>query len=56
MYVHVPMHVCARVYVHVCVNVCLSVCLLLLKKMTRQEDQKHIFNFVWLNIYHILYA
>ena len=30
-----------------CVSVCLSVCVLSLgKKMTRQEDQKHIFNFV----------
>ena len=31
-----------------CVYVLVSVCVLSLgKKMTRQEDQKHIFNFVW---------
>ena len=35
-------------YISVCLCECLSVCVLSLgKKMTRQEDQKHIFNFVW---------
>ena len=38
--------VCVCMCVCVCVNVCLSVCYHL-TKMTRQEDQKHIFNFAW---------
>ena len=37
-------HLCVSMLVSVCLSVC--VCVITWQKMTRQEDQKHIFNFV----------